>query len=259
MNGGYCKIKRLLLVAVGVAAATILVPGLAAGATGAPTAEISINPAKDALTVGLAARSSGFAAAPNMYKWSFGDDSSVTTSGRLVTHTYRKAGAYKVAVTESDTQGQAATATGTLAVAQCGPGASCTESLANVGDVHLLRLSGQAGAAAPASTDLFVGPFQIPDCQLEVAPTAALSDYGFVGDLTVTLKYTTTHQSQTAKTCYASSVLFTDISGKSVTSGALPSCGSKAVAPCVKSTATSGKSVTKVLLIPPGDPKVGAP
>jgi hypothetical protein len=55
-------------------------------------------------------------------------------------------------------------------------------------------------------------------------------------------------------------VPFVDAAGKTVTSGALPTCSaSNAAVPCVQSIALVGSTVTKVILIPPGDPKVGAP
>jgi PKD repeat protein len=236
---------------------------VAAGATTTPTAELSINPSKGALTVELAARSAGFDGSVVSYHWVFGDGRSITTEGRTETHTYPKPGVYKVSVTETGSQKQTATAAGVLDLTVCGTQPSCTESLGNAGEVHLLKVSGPAGAAAPATADLFVGPFQIPDCQLEVVPTAAFADTGFVGNLTVTLEYTTAHANQTPITCFASTVAFKDAGGKSVLNGPLPACGSKPVPPCVKSIATSvsksGTSVTKVLLVPPGDPKVGAP
>ena len=86
-----------------------------------------------------------------------------------------------------------------------------------------------------------------------------MTDAGFTGPLTVTVEYVTADPSLVARTCFASPVPFTNSTGVVVESGALPMCDSVANRPpCVESIQTSGPKVTKTLLIPPGDPKVGA-
>jgi PKD repeat protein len=194
------------------------------------------------------------------YSWSFGDDTTATTASHTVTHTYRTAGRFTASVTESDAAGTEASASGTIALFECPASqSSCSESLTNADGVQELETSGPISASSAAGLNLFVGPFRIPDCQLEIVPTAALTDSGFTGNLTVTLEYTSSFPSQARTTCFSSTVPFVNTSGHTVTSGRLPMCAAVPTAPCVESVDISGSSVTKELLIPPGDPKVGAP
>jgi len=92
-----------------------------------------------------------------------------------------------------------------------------------------------------------------------VQPAVALTDSGFTGKLTVTLEYRSSAPKQAHTTCFSSTVAFVDAAGKRVYNGVLPVCNDAQRAPCVKSVRLSGAKVTKVLLVPPGDPKVGAP
>jgi hypothetical protein len=259
MGNGHRGIARLVLAAAS-AAASITMAALPAAAASTPKAEISINPAEGALTVTFTARSTGFPSAVVSYEWTFGDGTMATTSSHEVVHRYPSAGDFRPSVTEVDARGDQARASGTIGVFQCPQGApDCTETLKNTEGVRLLTASGPIGAAAPASLNLFAGPFKIYHCQVESVPTVALTDSGFTGNLTVTLGYTTKHPSQAKTTCFASMVPFVDAAGQTVTSGALPMCQSVQTAPCVESEDISGSSVNKVLLVPPGDPKVGAP
>jgi hypothetical protein len=259
VHKGRRRVARLL-VAVASAAGTISIAALPGAAADTPKAEISINPAEGTLTVTFTAQSTGFSSPVVTYRWSFGDGTTATTSTHAVTHRYPSAALFTPSVTEIDDQGQHATASGTIRLFQCPATVStCTESLQNAGGVQLLSASGPVGAATAASVNLFVGPFKISKCQLEVVPTAALTDSGFTGNLTVMLDYTSAHPSQAKTTCFASTVPFVDAAGKTVKSGALPACKSTPTAPCVESVGISGASVRKLLLIPPGDPKVGAP
>jgi hypothetical protein len=230
------------------------------GASGGPKAGLSINGARKGLAVTFVARSSGFSAPVHSYAWTFGDGRSTTTSTPTVTHTYAAASTYSPSLTETDTSGATASATGTLGLFDCAAGQSqCSEALAGVGTVALLQASGPTGAGAPAGVDLFVGPFRIPDCGTGIAQAVALSDSGFSGSLTVTLQYTTSQPKHADTTCFSSQVPFVDASGQTVHNGPLPTCQGTPGPPCVQSIEMSGATVSKVLLIPPGDPKVGAP
>jgi len=256
---GQSGIARVMTVVAG-AVMTISMAALPAGAAATPKAEISINPAQGPLTVTFVAQSTGFSSDVVSYEWAFGDGTTETTSTNEVTHHYESPAQFESSVTETDAQGGQATASGTIHLFLCpASGSECTESLKDADGVRLLRASGPAGAASPASVDLFAGPFKISQCQREVVPTAGLTDSGFTGNLTLTLEYSTTHPSQAKTTCFASTVPFVDSAGKTVTSGPLPMCKSVPTAPCVESEDISGSSVNKVLLVPPGDPKVGAP
>ncbi len=249
------------------AAAAVLLVGWTAPIVGAPasastvaTAELSINPAAGALTVTFVAKSSGFPSPVVSYTWNFGDRHTATTSTPTVTHIYASASTFNASVTERDVRLDAASASGTLKLTKCMlRNRSCTESLNGVSHVSLLRVQGPTGPSTPAAVKLFVGPFQVANCEPQVSPAAAFADAGFTGSLTVTLSYATSRPGQVATTCFASTVPFVDAAGQTVTSGALPLCHTKgAVPPCVASI-TSGTLVTKVLRVPAGDPKVGAP
>ncbi|MGO9197205.1 MAG: PKD domain-containing protein [Acidimicrobiales bacterium] len=252
----------VVVLVLATAVAAVIGPGIApVGAAGDPTAELSINPAHRALTVTFIASSVDFPAPVVSYEWTFGDGKSKETKTRTVSHTYPSASTFQPTLVEADSQGQKASATGTLQLFQCSPSsAQCTKSVKNVGKFQLLQATGPIGSAQ-ADVDLFVGPLKIANCEPQVAPAAAVTDSGFSGNLTVTLRYTTTHPTQLTTTCFSSTVAFADTAGKTVKSGALPTCQSsgQAKVPCVQSVAVSASKVFKVLLIPPGDPKVGGP
>ncbi len=230
-----------------------------ARAQATPTAEISINPGHEQFQVVFNAKSVGFPSAVVSYEWKFGDGMTADTATPSVSHTYPKAGAFLASVTERDAKGNKATATGTLTLFACPQSGSCTEQVKNSGSVMLLRASGPIAATSPATVDLFVDPYKISHCEPQVSTAVAVTDAGFTGNLTITLDYTTSFVSQEKTTCFSSKVPFRDAAGATVTNGALPTCGSNATAPCVRSLAVSGTAVSKVLLIPPGDPKVGSP
>jgi len=250
---GWCA--SLAAIVVGAA----VVGAAPAGASGPPKAGLSIS-ARKGLAVTFVARSAGFSSPVTSYTWTFGDGGSTTTSKPTVTHTYPSPSTFAPAVTERDSTGDKATATGTLGLFDCPVGSTqCTEALANAGTVQLLQASGPVGSASPAGVDLFAGPFRIPNCEATIAPAVALTDSGFTGSLTVTLTYTTSQPKKVSTTCFSSPVAFVDGAGQTVHSGPLPMCQAAPGPPCVESIQTAGSQVTKVLLIPPGDPKVGAP
>lgn len=241
-----------------VVVGTVAIGAVPAGASGRPKAGLSVNAPRQGLTVTFVARSSGFSSPVDSYAWTFGDGEQTTTSTPKVTHRYPAAATFSPTVTETDTAGAMATATGTLALFVCpASGTQCTETLPDVGTVQLLQATGPV--SSPAGVDLFVGPFQISNCEASIAPAVALSDSGFTGNLSVTIQYTTSHPGHVSTTCFASSVAFVNTAGHTVHHGALPLCQNAASPPCEQSIQTSGSEVTKVLLIPPGDPKVGAP
>jgi len=243
-----------------VVVGAVVVGAMPVGASGNPKAGLSINAAQGELTVTLVARSSGFSSAVDSYAWTFGDGQRETTSTPTVTHTYPAASTFSPSVTETDSTDDRATAMGTLGLFDCPAAATqCSESLTNVGTVQLLQVAGPVGSSSPARVDLFVGPFRIPNCQGMIATVAGLTDSGFTGSLTVTLQYTTSRSNGFTTTCFSSPVAFVNAAGRTVHNGALPMCQSAAGPPCVQSIQHSGSDVTKVLLIPPGDPKVGAP
>jgi hypothetical protein len=253
-RAGRCAAIAAFVVAAAVVAA---VPS---GASGSPKAGLSIMAAGNNQTVTFVARSSGFSSPVDSYAWTFGDSESTTTSTPTVTHTYASASTFSPAVTETAGAGAVATATGTLRLSDCPVGQSqCTEALHNAGTVQLLQADGPVSNSSPAHVDLFVGPFRIPSCEATIGPAVALSDSGFTGELTVTVSYMTSQPQNVATTCFSSPVAFVDADGQSVHRGALPMCQAAAGPPCVQSIETSGSEVTKILLVPPGDPKVGAP
>jgi hypothetical protein len=252
------KARRCLPIAAVVVGA-IVAGAVPAGATGAAKAGLSIKVDRDGLTVTFIARSSGFSSPVDSYHWTFGDGASRTTETDVVTHGYTSASTFSPSVTESDGTGDVATATGTLGLFNCPAGATqFTAALHNVGTVQLLQATGPVGSSSPAGVDLLVAPFRIPDCESSIARAVALADSGFTGDLSVTLEYTTGQPQNVPTTCFSSPSAFVDAAGRTVHNGALPMCQA-AGAPCVQSIRIAGSDVTKVLLIPPGDPKVGAP
>lgn len=241
----------------------VTVPALTAHegpATAVAKAELSIVPGRGALTVTFVARSSGFASPVSKYEWVFGDGARTTTPRASVSHTYKKPGRFQVSLTEIGA-GKRATAVGALLLYRCPAGvATCSESLRSVGRVQLLRAAGEVSAGTAGELDLFVAPFQIPSCQIEVVPTGAVDDGGFKGDVTITLHYTSTHPGQTGTTCFSATAPFVDRAGKKVENGALRSCrATNSSPPCVHSVKATSSEVDKVLLVPAGDPKVGAP
>jgi hypothetical protein len=253
------RVGRFTSVAA-VVIGTVVLGALPVGASGNPKAGLSIKVARKGLTVTFVARSSGFSSPVDSYAWTFGDGRSTTTPTPTVTHTYPSASTFSPAVTETDTTGGVATATGTLGLFGCPVGLTqCTEALRNADTVQLLQANGPVSSSSPAGVDLFVGPFRIPNCESMIAPAVALSDTGFTGSLSVTVTYTTSVPQKVATTCFSSPIAFVDAAGQTVHNGALATCQAAAGPPCVQSIQTSGSEVTKVLLIPPGDPKVGAP
>jgi PKD repeat protein len=258
MRLGRDRWAGLAVIAAGVLGAATLAAGTA-GAAMSPRAGLSINPAKATLSATFVASSMGFSAPVVSYKWAFGDRSTATTQIGAVTHRYRSEGRFIVTVTETDGKGDRATAKGTLELFTCKVGeAICTVALDKAGAVSSLRASGPQNPNDRASVNLFVGPFRIAACESSVAPAVGVTDSGFSGNLTVTMDYTTHQPKQVDTTCFSSTVTFVDAADHVVHSGALPSCR-HGKAPCVKSISVVGLSVKKVLIVPPGDPKVGAP
>jgi hypothetical protein len=259
MRVGLQRIRRCASVAavvIGVAAAG----AVPVGASGSPKVGLSIRTVRQGLTVSFVAQSSGFSSSVDSYAWAFGDGRSTTTSTPKVTHTYPRTSTFFPAVTATDTTGDTATASGTVALFDCPNGTTeCTEALPNAATVQLLQATGPVGPSSSAGVDLFVGPFRIPNCETTIAPAVALSDTGFTGSLTVTVEYTTSRPQHITSTCFSSPVAFVNVTGHTVHNGALPMCQATPAPPCVQSIQSSGSEVTKVLLIPPGDPKVGAP
>jgi hypothetical protein len=234
-----------------------------AGAAGRPAAELSIDPAPAPLTVTLVANSTGFPAHVISYFFRFGDGKSVRSTSREVVHTYPAAGRFIPEVTETDAHGNTASASGTLELTNCSPGPTCTQTLHNVSGVKRLSATGNTQPGVPATIDFFVGPYKIKNCDPAVETDGALTDSGFTGHLTVTVVYHVTSPALVHTTCFSSAVPFTDAQGHTVKNGPLPKCSKAgAVPPCVVSittmTTASGEQATKVLRIPPGDPKVGA-
>jgi hypothetical protein len=254
------RLPRLLAGSLALSALTLL-PAVTAGAAPAPAAEISINPAPGSLTVQFVAASAGFSSSVVAYTWTFGDGHSAKTSRPTATHTYGSASTFVASVTEIAGNGATATASGRLKLTRCLAGGSvCTESLGPVQTITQLQVTGPEKAPTAGAVNLFDGPFQIASCEPQISPAPAFSDSGFSGPLTVTVSYKTSHPGQTLETCFSSTVPFKNAGGKIVTSGALPSCHTKgAQPPCVQSVTTGGVQVKKVLLVPPGDPTVGAP
>jgi hypothetical protein len=207
------------------------------------------------------AEASGFAGAVTSYRWTFGDGASQTTSVNTVQHTYASASTFHVSVSETDTQGESATATGTLELLNCPVGmGQCSGTLQLGGLLQTLSALGPISLLAPADLDLFTGPFGFPNCDSVIGAATALTDSGFIGNLTVPLVYLTSDPDQARTTCFSSEVPFVDAAGMMVHSGPLPTCQVLApVPPCVLSINIVGLLVTKVLLVPPGDPRVGAP
>lgn len=232
------------------------------GAAARPVAELSIEPASRSLSVTLEASSVRFGHVVS-YFFQFGDGKTVRTTRRTVVHTYPSTGSFAPEVTETDAAGNKVSATGTLKLNECPLARVCTETLAHVSGIRELIATGPIHVGVPAAVDLFAGPYKITNCQPSVKTDGALTDSGFTGNLTVTAVYLVFKKSRVNTTCFSSVVPFVDAQGKTVKNGPLPRCAAvHRVSPCVMSIATvmtaSGLLATKVLLIPPNDPKVGA-
>jgi PKD repeat protein len=255
--------RGLSAAVIAVVCAAGMVWTVPAAAAGSPKAELSIEPASSPLSVTLEAGSTGFPAKVVSYFFQFGDGQTATTGSAEVTHTYASAGRYAPEVTETDAAGDMASATGTLELDECPAGSSCTQTLRNVSGITKLSATGPIQVGGPsAAVDLFAGPYKIENCQSSVLTDGALTDSGFTGNLVVTMVYRAP-PGQVNTTCFASAVPFTDADGKTVYSGPLPMCPlAGAVPPCVVSITTkildAEVLAIKVVLIPPGDPKVGA-
>jgi PKD domain len=255
VRGAVRPVLSLLL----VAASSCLAAAAASAAT-TPEAGISISPTSSPLTVRFTAQASGRRKAVRSYKWSFGDGTTVTTSANTVRHTYSVALLFPVSVEEMGQQAQLARATGILDLFSCPVLEQlCSATLQATGLVQTLSAVGPINTTAPANQDLFIGPFRFPHCDSRIQPAVALSDWGFTEALTVELVYQTSHPNQAHDTCFSSEVAFVDADGLLVHSGPLPLCqGAGSVPPCVQSVHVAGLQVTKVLLVPPGDPRIGA-
>lgn len=227
-----------------------------------PIAELSVESASGSMSVTLVANSSRFGPVV-AYFFQFGDGTTVTTTHRRVVHTYSSTGSFTPEVTETDAAGNKISATGTLELNDCPLARVCTETLANVSGISELIATGPIQVGVPAAVDLFAGPYKIPNCQPSVNTDGALTDSGFTGNLTVTAVYLLFKKSRVNTTCFSSVIPFVDAQGNTVKNGPLPKCAAvDPVSPCVVSLTTvmttSGLLATKVLLIPPNDPKVGA-
>lgn len=259
---GLRRLRRYAVVAAAVCAVGTMwaVP---ASASGQPAAELSIDPAPQPLTVTLVAASVRFPARVVSYFFQFGDGQTVRSTSRKVAHTYPAGGTFTPEVTETDADGNTASASGTLELDNCPAGPTCTQTLHNVGGVVRFTATGDIRASGPSSIDFFVGPYKIKNCDPAVETDGALTDSGFTATLTVTVVYKVSNPALVPTTCFSSVVPFVDAGGHTVTNGPLPMCSSPgAVPPCVKSISTTGSGsaerATKVLRIPPGDPKVGS-
>lgn len=240
----------------------VILPATPAGASKGPVAGFSIDSGAGKLAVTFVAISGRFPAAVDTYRWAFGDGTALTTKTPTVTHSYRAASTFTPTLTEADVHGDLAVAKGSLVLVNCPVGTTkCTASLGPAGgQVQQVQVSGPIGPSTTASVHLIAAPFRIGSCQGAIAPVVGLTDSGFVGRLTVSLTYAKSEPNQVKVTCYASPRAFVDAAGMTVHSGALPNCtatGPKA--PCVVSIGFSDPTVTKTLLVPAGDPKVGAP
>ena len=247
----------------GLLAASTWAPAAPTRAADPGTAELSISPASHSLSVRLVANSTGFPAPVVSYLWKFGDGKSKTTSTPTVVHAYPSTGRFGPEVIESDAAGDQASARGTLELFDCPATQTCTKMLSNANGVKTLKATGPTVAAPVASVDLFVGAYQIMDCDPSVGTDGAITDSGFSDSLTIKLVYLAQNPNTVALTCFSSEVPFVDAQGETVNNGALPTCSAtNDEPPCVESITTtqtaSGLQATKVLLIPPGDPKVGA-
>jgi PKD repeat protein len=254
--------RRVLgsLVAVVTAVAAFVSIGASPASASGPTAGLSIQPAGGLLTVKLVADSTGFASPVTSYTWDFGDGEMTTTTVKQVTHTYPNASTFMPSVTEIAPAGQTAMAIATLALFLCAAPPRCTEALTDVGNVQSLKVSGPIPTGASPGLNLLAGSFKIKNCEASIEPAVAFTDQEFTGNLTATVTYTTSQPASVGTTCFASTVAFKNSIGVLVKSGALPKCMVGATnAPCVRSIKQSGALVTKVLVVPPNDPKVGVP
>jgi hypothetical protein len=244
-----------------LAAASVSVAGEPASGATTAMAGISISPTNSSLTVSFTAQASGFAGAVTSYKWFFGDGATKTTSVNKVRHTYSLASVFPVSVEEMNKRAQSATAVGLLDLFSC-PAVPqlCSATLQATSLLQTLSAAGPISTTTPSNLDLFIGPFRFPNCDSLIQPAVALTDSGFTADLTMHLVYQTSYPDGAHTTCFSSKVAFVDADGVVVHSGPLPMCQSAGpVPPCVQSINVFGTQVTKVLLVPPGDPRVGAP
>jgi hypothetical protein len=244
-----------------------------AGASGPPTAGMSINPGSGPLSVTFVAKWSGFAKAPDLFVWRFGDGQMMTTASPSTVHIYGQPGQYPLTgagplnVTISDSVGDTATsAPSTLQVFVC-PTATqtCDASLVpTAGPVMRVELKGNTKAGVVPSAHLLADPWSFGSCEPALETSVGVTDSGFISTptspLTLTLKYTSASPANAALTCFSSPKPFTSSTGTTVRTGILPTCAATArKPPCVQSVGVNGSVVTKVLLLPAGDPKTGAP
>jgi PKD repeat protein len=206
------------------------------------------------------AQAAGFASVVKSYEWTFGDGGAATTSSATIVHRYANATTYPVSVTESNANAQSATADGTLVLSACPTGTEqCRASLSTRSGVTFIQASGPIGSNASAELNLFSGSYRFNNCDSAISPAGSLTDSGFNGTVQLTFSYDTTNAVRIQRTCFASGVAFNDTSGARVHSGALPMCQTSGpIPPCVESIEVSSPKVTKVLLLPPGDPKFGS-
>ena len=241
-----------------VAAVVVVAPIGAAGAsrTGeaarTPEAELSINPTKGALSVVFVAGAMGFSDRVVSYHWAFGDGASSTTTTDVVTHRYRSTGRFSPTVTETDKQGQHATARGSVALFKCKAGeATCRATLPDAANVAILTASGPQGPAGPASATLFVGPFRIIACEATVAEAVALTD---TRDLRQPDRHAEIHERRSEAVDRHLFLVRRRLrrcdraQGPQRRPSPMPE---PRAAPCVKSVTVDASMVSKVLLIPP--------
>lgn len=253
-------IKSAVLATAAVAAAVFAVPS--AGAAGA-AAGLTIEPSTSGAGVTFLAQAVGLGA--NLtYSWSFGDGTTVTTVVPTVTHAYRAGGLYSVTLVETSPTGLQARAAGKLDVRLCSTTAqSCQAAVRSVSGMQLASALGPLAGGGPAQVDVLVAPYQFANCPNTFGAAAGVVDTGLTRAATITVKYIDTDPNSQRVTCFASTVPFLDTSGALTTSGPLPSCtATQGSVPCVESVTktrtAAGLLVTKVLLVPPGDPGTGA-
>jgi PKD domain len=263
--------RRLVVIWVATAIAAgcaLCATSAPAGAAGDQQAGFSIQNTDEGLTVNFVAVSSGFPDGVSQYLWTFGDGMTQPTSEPQVTHNYMNPGEYQVELKETAPDGSeleapatmlTAKASGTLMLVQCTT-SPCTAQITHAKTIHLLETTGSPTSTG-ATIQLFAGTYQFAPCLPTISPAVGISDSGFSSNLTVKLKYTTSDPSGVNKTCFSSTIAFTDKQGNTVDTGLLPSCTKSGnVSPCVQSIShtTGSTKVTKQLIIPAGDPKVGA-
>lgn len=186
------------------------------------------------------------------------------------THTYLSHGSFTISIIVTDVGGSTATVTDPVTVADsvatCG--ASGCSGTVTTGTQNVQISSPSTSGTILTSVDPASGAFTCGDPFRHAPQITTVTDTGLGANILFTITFANKAASgpwwDPFAVCYQSTVPFTNLFGRSVTTGLLPLCapprsGRAAVAPCVQSISELpfliGNVVEKVL-VPAGDPRI---